>query len=138
MDNKTKQQRSLNMSAVRTKGTKPEILVRKQLFKQGFRYRLNVKTILGSPDVVLSKYRTLIFINGCFWHGHTNCKKAQLPSTNVEFWRNKIECTKRRDKSIIKQLEQLGWHIIVCWECDILYKELFFKINDNHIQLQIK
>jgi DNA mismatch endonuclease (patch repair protein) len=137
MDNKTKEQRSNNMSAVKAKNTKPEILVRKLLYSQGFRYRLNVKNLPGSPDIVLPKYKTVIFVNGCFWHGHSNCKKSKLPETNTDFWTKKIEDTKIRDRKKQTQLKKLGWHCIVCWECDVLYKECSFRIYGNYLHLSI-
>jgi DNA mismatch endonuclease (patch repair protein) len=137
MDNKTKEQRNNNMSAVKNKNTKPEILVRKLLFSQGFRFRLNVKNLPGSPDIVLSKYKTVIFVNGCFWHGHLNCKKAKLPETNTDFWARKIEDTKIRDRKKRIQLKKPGWHCIVCWECDILHKDCSFGIYDNCLCLSI-
>ena len=135
MDNKTREQRSHNMAAVKAKNTKPELLIRQALFRQGFRYRLNVKTLPGSPDIVLPKYKTVVFVNGCFWHGHCMCKKAILPETNTDFWRKKIEDTKMRDKKKIKMLRSLGWHCLVCWECDILYGKYSFTTNNGHLDL---
>jgi DNA mismatch endonuclease (patch repair protein) len=126
MDNKTKAQRSMNRAAVKSRNTKPELIVRKELFRQGFRYRLNVKKLPGTPDIVLPKYKTAIFINGCFWHGHKDCKKSKLPSTNAVFWENKINATIQRDVLKIECLESLGWFVLVCWECDILHKPLYF------------
>jgi DNA mismatch endonuclease (patch repair protein) len=135
MDNKSKLQRSMNMTAVKSKNTKPELIVRKQLFQQGFRYRLNVKNLPGTPDIVLPKYKTVIFVNGCFWHRHKNCKKSKLPSTNIMFWENKISGTVQRDKLNIEQLESLGWFVIICWECDILHKDIIFSVKKNHLIL---
>ena len=137
MDNKTKEQRSRNMAAVKAKDTKPEWLIRKTLFRQGFRYRLNVKNLPGAPDIVLSKYKTVIFINGCFWHGHNRCKKAVLPKTNTTFWKKKIENTKIRDKKIVKELKSLGWHCLTCWECDIIKNRHEFEIVDGHLSLRM-
>ena len=133
MDNKTKEQRSRNMAAVKAKDTKPELVIRKTLFRQGFRYRLNVKSLPGSPDIVLSKYNTVIFINGCFWHGHKRCKKAVLPKTNTAFWKKKIEDTRIRDKMRIKELKSLGWRCLTCWECDILHKRYEFEVVDGYL-----
>ncbi|MCX4302207.1 MAG: DNA mismatch endonuclease Vsr [Alistipes sp.] len=110
--------RSDIMSKIRGKNTKPEILVRKFLFSQGFRYRLNVKTLPGKPDIVLPKYKTVIFINGCFWHGH-NCKKGKLPSSNIDFWRKKISNNKLRDDKNFDLLVKLGWKVIIIWQCEI-------------------
>jgi DNA mismatch endonuclease (patch repair protein) len=137
MDNKTKEQRSKNMAAVKARDTKPELLIRKALFRQGFRYRLNVRKLPGSPDIVLAKYKTVIFVNGCFWHGHHKCKKAVLPETNTDFWREKIGKTKIRDKKKKKMLKKLGWHCIICWECDILHNRYSFVVNDGHLNLII-
>jgi len=112
------QKRSDIMSKISGKNTKPEILVRKFLFSQGFRYRLNVKTLPGKPDIVLPKYKTVIFINGCFWHGHT-CKKGQTPSTNIDFWKKKISSNKSRDDKNVMLLTELGWNVITIWQCEI-------------------
>jgi DNA mismatch endonuclease (patch repair protein) len=138
MDNKTKEQRSQNMAAVKVKDTKPELCVRQALFHQGFRYRVNVKNLPGSPDIVLAKYKTVIFINGCFWHGHSKCKKAALPVTNTDFWKEKIEATKKRDKNKIKELKNLGWHCLVCWECAILHDRYLFFIEHGYLNLSIR
>jgi DNA mismatch endonuclease (patch repair protein) len=124
------------MAAVKVKNTKPELIVRKQLFHQGFRYRLNVKNLPGTPDIVLPKYKTVIFVNGFFWHGHKNCKKSKLPSTNIIFWENKISDTVQRDEQNIEQLENLGWFVIICWECDILHKDIIFSVKKNRLILQ--
>ena len=99
MDRLTKEQRHRNMAAIRGRDTKPEILVRKFLFSRGFRYRLNHPRLPGHPDLVLRKYRTVIFVNGCFWHGHENCKYFRLPKTNIDFWQKKIERNKERKHS---------------------------------------
>ena len=109
MDRLTQEQRHRNMAAIRGKDTKPEILVRKFLFSRGFRYRLNHPRLPGHPDLVLRKYRTVIFVNGCFWHGHENCKYFRLPKTNIDFWQKKIERNKERDKKEQCQLAAMGW-----------------------------
>ncbi len=106
------------MSKISSKDTKPEILVRKFLFSKGFRYRINVKTLPGKPDIVLPKYKTIIFVNGCFWHGH-DCKKGKLPSSNIDFWKNKILKNKLRDNENQAQLALLSWKVIVIWQCEI-------------------
>ena len=106
------------MSKIGGKNTKPEILVRKFLFSKGFRYRINVKTLPGKPDIVLPKYKTVIFVNGCFWHGH-NCKKGKLPSSNIDFWRGKISNNKLRDDKNSDLLIKLGWKVIIIWQCEI-------------------
>ena len=112
------QKRSDIMSKISGKNTKPEILVRKFLFSKGFRYRINVKTLPGKPDIVLPKYKTVIFINGCFWHGH-NCKKGKLPSSNIDFWKEKISNNKSRDDKNSDLLVKLGWIVIIIWQCEI-------------------
>ena len=140
----TSQQRHANMAAIRSKDTKPEMIVRRELWKRGFRYRLNHKRLPGHPDLVLRKYRTCIFVNGCFWHGHgvalpqiadvrskmegegTNCllslessKCCKIPKTNREFWVAKIRRNKERDKEEQKKLAIMGWHCITVWECEL-------------------
>lgn len=112
------QKRSDIMSKIGGKNTKPEILVRKFLFSKGFRYRINVKTLPGKPDIVLPKYKTVIFVNGCFWHGN-NCKKGKLPSSNIDFWRGKISNNKLRDDKNSDLLIKLGWKVIIIWQCEI-------------------
>ncbi len=118
-DTITEQQRHKCMSHIRSKDTVPEIMVRKELFRRGFRFRKNVRTLPGSPDIVLPKYRTVIFVNGCFWHGHEGCKYYVLPKTNVEFWKNKIERNRSRDIEERQQLTSMGWHCITIWECQL-------------------
>ncbi len=122
------------MSKVSGKETKPEIFIRKFLFAQGFRYRKNDKRFPGKPDIVLPKYKTVIFVHGCFWHGHQNCRKSALPQTNYEFWKNKIQGNTERDKSNQKQLKKLGWKIIVVWQCRIKNRELFEKTMKRVVQ----
>lgn len=119
----TKKQRSYNMSRIRGKNTKPEELVRKYLFAQGFRYRKNDKCYPGKPDIVLPKYHTIVLIHGCFWHQHPGCKAARIPETNQKFWADKFEKNVRRDKAVKKQLEDMGWRVIVVWECELSTKE---------------
>ncbi|MDD2306075.1 MAG: very short patch repair endonuclease [Prolixibacteraceae bacterium] len=114
-----KQTRSYNMSRIKGKNTKPEILVRKFLFSKGFRYRLHVKNLPGKPDIVLPKYKTIIFINGCFWHGHENCKYYVIPKTRTEWWIQKIIDTQTHDQIAKQVLEKLGWKVIVIWECEL-------------------
>jgi len=118
----SKQVRSYNMSMIRSKNTKPEMIVRRYLFSSGFRYRVNVQGIKGKPDIVFTKYRIVIFINGCFWHGHPNCKIFVLPKTNTEWWKSKIETTRKRDEKNQQLLKAEGWHVIVIWECQLKKK----------------
>ena len=119
MDKLTKEQRHHCMSAIKGKNTKPEILVRKFLFARGFRYRLNHPRLPGHPDIVLRKYKTCIFVNGCFWHKHEGCKYFVVPKTRTEFWLNKINRNQERDKEVKKQLAKMGWHSITIWECEL-------------------
>lgn len=119
MDVHDKKTRSYNMSQIKGKNTKPEELVRKYLFSQGFRYRKNDKRLPGTPDIVLPKYKTAIFVNGCFWHGHEGCKYFVWPKSNEEFWKNKINTNIARDKKKTQALEELGWKVIVVWECEL-------------------
>lgn len=119
MDVHSKAVRSYNMSCIHGKDTKPEEIVRKYLFSKGFRYRKNDKKLPGSPDVVLPKYRTVIFVNGCFWHGHDGCRYFVWPKNNAEFWHHKIETNIERDARKKKQLEDAGWNVIVVWECQL-------------------
>jgi DNA mismatch endonuclease (patch repair protein) len=120
-----KDTRSYNMSRIRNKDTKPEILVRKFLFANGFRYRLNDKKLPGKPDIVLPKYKTVIFVNGCFWHGHENCKYFKLPATRTELWKEKIEGNIKNDIIKHDQLREAGYKVIVIWECKVKNKSIF-------------
>jgi DNA mismatch endonuclease (patch repair protein) len=119
MDNHTKEVRSYNMSMIRRTNTKPEVFVRKYLFSEGFRYRKDVKTLPGCPDIVLPKYKTVIFINGCFWHMHEGCHKFVWPSSNQEYWEKKLKGNKQRDIQNIEKLQQQGWKVIIVWECEL-------------------
>ena len=148
----TPEQRSRCMSAVKGKDTKPEMIVRKYLFSKGLRYRLHVRSLPGNPDIVLPKYKTVVFINGCFWHGHEGCKYYRLPKSNVEFWETKITNNKNRDVLNEIKLKELGWRVIRIWECEIrrvqdrnqslekLYnliigEKLLYDNNDTSIQI---
>ena len=154
MDKLSKQQRHANMAAIRSKDTKPEMIVRRGLWKCGFRYRLNHKRLPGHPDLVLRKYRTCIFVNGCFWHGHgvilnikdetlniENSECCKIPKTNREFWVAKIRRNKERDKEEQKKLAAMGWHCITVWECELTPKKREETLESiaftlNHIWLQ--
>ena len=118
-DKHTKEVRSMNMSHIGSKNTKPEQKVRKYLFSCGLRYRKNVKDLPGSPDIVFPKYRTIVFVNGCFWHGHEGCKYYTVPKTNMEFWINKIRRNRKRDHEVCQRLSSMGWHCITIWECEL-------------------
>lgn len=119
MDNVSKTRRSEIMKAVKSKDTKPEIIVRKFLFANGFRYRLHDKSLPGKPDIKLTKYKIVVFVNGCFWHGHLDCNIYVMPKTNIEFWSNKIKTNVNRDKEKIMRLQALGWKVITVWECQL-------------------
>ena len=119
MDVHDKTTRSYNMSKIKGKNTKPEEKVRKYLFSQGFRFRKNDKRLPGTPDIVLPRYRTVIFVNGCFWHGHSGCKYFVWPKSNADFWKSKIENNIIRDRIKEEELHALGWRVIVVWECEL-------------------
>ena len=130
----SKDKRSQIMSKISGKETKPEILVRKFLFSKGFRYRKNDKRMVGKPDIVLPKYKTIIFIHGCFWHGHQNCKAATLPTTNSDFWKSKIEGNGARDQKTKNLLKKQGWRVMVIWQCRIKNKNLFEQSMKNLVK----
>ena len=154
MDKLSRQQRHANMAAIRSKDTKPEMIVRRGLWRRGFRYRLNYKRLPGHPDLVLRKYRTCIFVNGCFWHGHhinlqfddlqftiSNSECCKIPKTNREFWVAKIRRNKERDREEQRTLASMGWHCITVWECELTPKRREETLNSiaftlNHIWLQ--
>ena len=106
------------MQAVKGKNTSPEVLVRQYLHRQGYRFRLHRKDLPGKPDIVLPKYKTVIFINGCFWHRHQGCKHATMPASNIDYWEKKFKRTQERDNSQYRQLEKLGWKVVIVWECE--------------------
>ena len=115
---KVSEQRSKNMAAIKSKNTKPEIKVRKVLHSMGYRFRLHSKNLPGSPDIVLPKYKTIIFVHGCFWHRHKNCKYASTPKTRQEFWNKKFEENIKRDSEIQDKIKNLNWRSVVIWECE--------------------
>jgi DNA mismatch endonuclease (patch repair protein) len=128
----TTAQRSYNMSRIKGKDTKPELLVRKYLHAQGFRYKLHDKTLPGKPDVVLPNYKTVIFIHGCFWHGHADCKYFKIPKTRTEWWMEKINKNKANDAKAIYALKKSGWRILTVWECELKptnYEQTLQQIN---------
>ena len=112
-------QRHANMAAIHSKDTKPEMVVRRYLWGHGYRYRLNHPRLPGKPDIVMRKYRTCIFVNGCFWHGHEGCRYYTIPKTNTEFWVNKVKRNKERDLKVQHELAEMGWHCITIWECEL-------------------
>lgn len=119
MDRITPEKRSWLMSRIRSENTTPEIRVRSALHRAGYRFRLHVKTLPGSPDIVLPKYKTVIFVHGCFWHNHKGCSISRIPSTNSDFWKKKFQRNVERDKRVKKELRKLGWKVIVVWECEV-------------------
>ena len=128
-DKMTPEQRHFCMASIRGKNTRPEILVRKYLFAHGYRFRIHVKKLPGTPDIVLLKYRTVIFVNGCFWHGHRNCTFYSKPKSNVDFWEQKIERNIKRDLENRIKLRDMGWHVIQFWEC-----QLKPKVREENLQ----
>jgi DNA mismatch endonuclease, patch repair protein len=131
----SKSARSANMSKIKAKDTKPELLVRKYLHAGGFRYRIHVKNLPGKPDIILSRYKTIIFINGCFWHGHDNCNRSSIPKTRTQWWANKIEKNKVNDRRVKEELEDLGWKVIVVWTCRLGPSILPLTLNDLREQI---
>ena len=135
-DTLTPSQRSYNMSRIRSRNTTPERAVRHALWHKGYRYRLNDKRLPGSPDLVLPKYRAVIFINGCFWHGHRGCTKYVVPKTNEAFWREKIARNIARDELNAQRLDTLAWTVITVWECELSKKNLDATITRIEADLQ--
>ncbi len=120
MDKLTPQHRSWNMSRIRSANTKPEMIVRSLLHRMGYRFRLHRKDLPGKPDIVLPKFKAIIFIHGCFWHRHINCKYAYMPKSKQKFWETKFKSNVERDKKVRKQLEEKGWKNLIIWECELL------------------
>lgn len=118
-DRLSPEQRHAVMAAIHGKDTKPEMLVRRFLWHRGYRYRLNHKSLPGKPDMVLRKYRTCIFVNGCFWHGHKGCRYYTVPKSNTEFWLGKVQRNRERDAKVLEQVAEMGWHSITIWECQL-------------------
>ncbi|MBR5971966.1 MAG: DNA mismatch endonuclease Vsr [Paludibacteraceae bacterium] len=139
MDTISPEKRSWTMSRIRSKNTKPELLVRRYLYANGFRYRVNVASLPGKPDIVLKKYHTVIFIHGCFWHGHS-CLQGKTPQTNPLFWQNKFKRNKERDIEVRNELKALGWNTLVIWECQLKPKtrqktleEITYWLNEAYL-----
>jgi DNA mismatch endonuclease (patch repair protein) len=124
-----KKTRSYNMSRIKAKDTKPEMLVRKFLHAQGFRYKLHDKKLSGKPDIVLPKYKTVIFVHGCFWHGHKNCKYFVVPKTRANWWLNKINTNKANDEKAVKALRKEGWNTMIIWTCQLKPKKVEKTLN---------
>jgi len=134
MDIWSKEKRSAVMSKIRSKNTKPEILLRKALFSKGIRYRIHSKELPGNPDLVFKKYKTAIFVHGCFWHYHKDCREGRIPSSNSKFWEEKLLKNINRDELRQSELRELGWKVIVVWECEI-EKKLTSETLENLIRL---
>lgn len=115
----TSAQRHSNMASIHSASTRPELILRRSLWRLGFRYRVNDKRLPGKPDIVLPRYRTVIFVNGCFWHGHKSCPNYTIPKTNTEFWKAKIERNQKRDQETWRLLEAKGWYVLIVWECEL-------------------
>ena len=128
MDIKTKEKRSQNMARIRSKNTAPELRIRKMLTKLGWKYRLHSKNLPGKPDIVVSKIKTAIFVNGCFWHQHKGCKKCTIPKSHIEHWRRKLEGNIQKQKQNIKVLHRLGWEALIIWECQTKNEKSLYKI----------
>jgi len=135
MDIWSQKKRSEVMSKISSKNTKPEIILRSQLFKAGFRYRIHQKGLPGKPDIVLPKYKTVIFVHGCFWHFHQHCREGRIPTTNSSFWKTKLEKNVERDKGHNFNLKKNGWNVITIWECEI-ESSLEVVVNDIIIKLK--
>ena len=135
MGNMISERRHYNMTRIHGKDTKPEILVRKYLFNRGLRFRKNDKRLPGHPDIVFPKYKTVVFINGCFWHGHEGCKYFVMPKSNVEFWQKKIRTNIERDAAITSKLLGLGWTVRVVWECELKAKTREQVLSDLYTQI---
>jgi len=133
MDTISKDKRSWNMSRIKARDTSIEVKVRKRLFSEGFRYRKNDKRFPGKPDIVLPKYKTVIFINGCFWHRHLGCKRATMPKTRTEYWETKLKRNVENDKKHNYEIEKMGWHPITIWECQIRedFEDTMLKITKS-------
>ena len=130
----SKEERSVRMSHIHSTSTKPELRLRHALWCLGFRYRVNDKRLSGTPDIVLPKYRTVIFVHGCFWHGHKNCKTSHIPETNTDFWTAKITRNQQRDQEVWRQLEAKGWYVIIVWECElkkVVFEETVGRVCDE-------
>jgi len=134
-DNHSKEVRSYNMSRIKSTDSKPETIVRKFLFSKGLRYRKNVKNMCGKPDIVFPKYKTVVFVNGCFWHKHEGCKYFVMPKSNTEYWMPKISKNIDRDKNNYKQLSEEGWKIIIVWECQLKKDKLQRTLEELYLDI---
>ena len=135
VDKFSKETRSHVMSRIRGKDTKPEILVRSYLFSRGLRFRKNDRRYPGSPDIVLPKYNTIVFVHGCFWHFHDGCKYAKMPKSNVDYWKKKLCRNKERDERNQKELEAMGWNVIIVWECELKKDKREQTLEELYVQI---
>lgn len=135
VDKFSKETRSRIMSKIRDKDTKPEILVRRYLFSRGLRFRKNDKRYRGSPDIVLPKYKAMVFVHGCFWHLHEGCKYAKIPKSNVDYWKKKLYGNRERDKRNQKELEAMGWNVITVWECELKSDKRENTLEELYVQI---
>lgn len=135
-DRLTPEHRSWNMSRIRSRDTSPERIVRSLLHRMGYRFRLHRKDLPGSPDIVLPKYRTVIFVHGCFWHRHKGCSQCYMPKTRVDFWEHKFDATVKRDRKVVCALRRAGWRVVILWECQLrdtcVVEKKLMKIRDTH------
>lgn len=149
MDTMSKEQRHQNMSHIRAKNTRPEMIVRKYLFSKGIRYRLYDRNLPGHPDLIIKKYHTVIFVNGCFWHQHPGCKFASIPKSNQDYWLKKLENNKKRDQANFDKYRSLKWNVIIIWECELkpawrqitlerLYYEIIYSVGPNNFNMDIE
>ena len=137
-DIKSPEERSLNMSKIKSKNTKPEEYIRKRLYEKGYRYRKNYSSVFGHPDIWIPKHKVAVFVNGCYWHRHKGCKYATMPKSNVDFWEKKLYGNRERDERNQKELESMGWNVITVWECQLnkdkreqTLEELYSKITSE-------
>ena len=138
VDTFSKETRSYVMSRIKCKDTKPEIIVRSYLFSRGLRFRKNDKRYPGSPDIVLPKYKTIVFVHGCFWHLHEGCKYARIPKSNVDYWEKKLYRNRERDKHNQKELQKMGWNVITVWECELKKDNVEQTLEDLYAQITSK
>lgn len=137
VDDRSSVERSRGMSAVRTKNTKPELIVRNVLHRMGYRFRLHANDLPGKPDIVLRRFKTCIFVHGCFWHQHQGCKRASLPHSNTEFWHTKFQKNIARDKLVQDQLLEKGWNVCVIWECEVKDMALLEKLLKSCLNTEL-
>ena len=134
MDKVTPSKRSFIMSRIRAKDTKPEIVVRKKLFESGLRYRIHVKGLPGTPDIAIKKYKIVVDVRGCFWHGHEKCKFSSKPKTNKSYWLEKIDRNRQRDRANLKELKKMGYRVFVVWECKTKEEKSLMPVVDKILQ----